>query len=250
MKSSSRLLKNGYFLSDEVVNLEVLGEIATTNETHTSDKIEEAEAVNLEKIKNEAVQIYAESQKRAAHLVEAAENDADMIKEKAYRDGYQEGLNKAKKEYEIKLKAQLEEFAKALDDLGSTKKILVNEVQTDLLELLSLSTKKICQDVVDDQLILRVLDETLPLVEECTEFIIEVNSADLDVVKSHQDLILSRCLNLKDLKIVATDRIEKGGFFVTSSSGNIDATLSTRIDSVIALFNKEKHKVDEAVLNE
>ena len=69
---------------------------------------------------------------------------------------------------------------------------------------------------------------------------VEVNREELDLVTANKHLILQKCVNVKELKIVPSDRVERGGFLATSNTGNIDATLSTRIDSIIDRFRSKR----------
>ena len=244
MRSSSKLLKDGFLLSDEIVSLDAEKEAFIAEEETAAVAEELHQEVDLEDVQRQAKRIYAEAQQKAALLIDAAEKDAVKIREKAYREGYEEGLSKARVEHEENLQVWLANFSTALEELTETKKRLADEAHEALLQLLRVSIEKICYTAVDDALILRVLDETLPLIEECTELVVEVNREELDLVTANKHLILQKCVNVKELKIVPSDRVERGGFLATSNTGNIDTTLSTRIDSIIDRFRSREVQVE------
>ena len=251
MRSSSKyIIKFKEHSLGETVNLEYFEEAAATKDDwqkpeeiieedtqqlaeDVEEYAEEKELVDLEKLGEET---YQEAQLKAARLINAAEADAKKIKEEAYEKAYNEGLLKAQSEYEKKLEESVRVFASAVNELVLAKERAVKETEADIAKLLALSVEKITRLKIDkdDQLVMRLLNETLPLIAETEELVIEVNQDDYQTLEDNREAIVSLCPKVKNIRFIVSKEVEKGGCLIQSGLGKIDARLSVQIDNLIA----------------
>ncbi len=245
MKSSSkRIIKNKNLAAGEVIKIDTTNEIAVTSDTWENlaeVKLEEPEITTEEEIIEKTdKELLNEARIQAALLVKAARDDAEQIKEQAFETGYQEGLAKAQRYYEEKLQISVKAFGKALNDLALTRENVVKKAENDLIELLTLIVNRVLRREIakDNELILRVLKETLPLVAETETLVLEVSPQDFELVEANKTTMASFCPNVREIKVIASDTIETGGLLIQSSLGNVEARISTQIEVILEEFNK------------
>ena len=77
------------------------------------------------------------------------------------------------------------------------------------------------------------MDELLPQVAETEELVIQVSKDDLERVTGYKDTISALCPKVSEIKIIASDEIDKGGCILNTSIGNIDAKLDVQIQRIL-----------------
>ena len=238
MRSSSKIIKNKYQALGEPVVIEnekkiVVEELAATYDYWPEDiPEEEPQPVGIE---TQSEELYREAQIKSTQLLQAAEQDAIKIKEKAYNEGYNQGLEKAKNECELKLQSELQLLGQVLNEVPDLKTRTVKEAESTLTKILALAVEKIIRikTAKDNEVIVRLLDELLPQVAETEELVIQVNQDDLERVAEYKDTIEALCPKVSEIKIVASEEIEKGGCTLGTSVGNIDAKLDVQIQRIL-----------------
>ncbi len=257
MKSSSRkIIKNKNLAPGEVIRLDTINEIAITSETLSNQAELEIEApikAVEEDIKEiTAIEIAKEAQRQADLLVKSAIDEAKIIKEQAFETGYQEGLAKAQSYYEKELQMSMRVFGKALDDLATTRKSVVERAENDLVQLLILIVNKVLRREIakDNELILRVLNETLLMIAETETLSLEVSPQDFEIVEANKKTIASFCPGVREIRVIASEVVEKGGLIIQSSLGNIDARIATQMEAILEELNKLTDTDSEGVSHE
>lgn len=255
--SSKSIIKNKRLSDGEVLNLDLFNEVAVTKEildpyldgSSEVDRhiIVETEDVTESEADVDPESLYQEAQKKAALLIKAAQEDALKIEREAFEKGYAEGLKKAQSEYEDKLQKDVSVFASGLVEVVEAREKTVLAAKSDLESFLLLAVEKICRKKVseDKHLINRVLEEILPLLAGSEEIIIEVNPKDLEVVESQKATIMASALIVKEIRIVADEKVERGGCMIHSNLGSVDARVSTQLDAILNLMQEPEQGVKD-----
>ena len=238
MRSSSKIIKNKYQALGEPIVREkekeiVAEELAATYDYWPKDiPEEEPQPVDLEA---QGEELYREAQLKSAQLLKAAEQDAKKIKEEAHNEGYNQGLEKAKNECELRLQSELQLLGQTLSQVPDLKIRTVKEAESTLTKILALAIEKIVRikTAKDNEVIVRLLDELLPQVAETEELVIQVSKDDLERVTGYKDTISALCPKVSEIKIIASDEIDKGGCILNTSIGNIDAKLDVQIQRIL-----------------
>jgi len=193
-----------------------------------------------------------------------SQEDINEIYQKAYEEGfqkgYEEGFKKAEKEgFEKgleKAKLNLEEEKKKLQrEIESLKeeekkrfeeflKRLDKELENLILnldkEILNLSleiAKKLTLKTIetDRELLLRILREALKYIAEGTEVIVKVHPDEVSKLYDKREDLPK---NYR-IKIVPDPGISKGGLFIETKLGIIDATLEKRFERLLKALENE-----------
>lgn len=164
-------------------------------------------------------------------LVSRAQQEAHSIKELAAREGYQNGLERAREE--------IEEIKTSLSDFLSMKDKMYEDFYPHIMELALVSAKRIIKKEVElsDDILKEVVTSALEELNSDTEKItIKVNPDDVEFASaSLPEVIEANGLGVK-MTIVADEIVEKGSAIIIANNGVIDANFKTQLAVLQSAF--------------
>jgi flagellar assembly protein FliH len=156
--------------------------------------------------------------------------------EAQYKAGYDEGVNSVKEEFEQKFleKAQINEenfkqFSAAVTQLLSAYDSSLDQIITDVS--LSIAEKVIRHELEDKSDIIPLVKDSVKKVLGANEITLKVNPEDIserlteELNKSFED-------GFAKIKIEKDERIEKGGCYIQTDIGSVDARLQTQLSEL------------------
>lgn len=181
-----------------------------------------------EPVKNDRRRGYRRIEDRT--LISSAHDEARAIKEKAYDDGYRDGMNAVQGDIEI--------LRGIFEQLMLSRHHALESLVDDLAPISVEIAERIIKTEVscDESLINTIVQDTLQKLDRKTRTVlIKVNPEDMDTVKAH---VKENPPTHLDAEIVVIDDpiIDRGGCTVETNSGLIDASFSTRLEILKQLF--------------
>lgn len=193
--------------------------------------------------------LLVEAQRRARQTVEEAREQADVIIQQAVSEkeavlaqarsegfeagraeGYQEGAAAARREAQ----ARLEALAAMVDELAHARDAAAARHEEDIVELaLAVAARivrresSLCPDTVRE-----LLRETLPRLGGVKRITVSVHPEDLAALKSYLQELAARA-GRAEVKWEADPSIMRGGCYVQTDRGDIDATVETRVTRIV-----------------
>ncbi len=156
--------------------------------------------------------------------------------EAQYKAGYDDGVNAVKEEFEQKFleKAQINEenfkqFSAAVTQLLSAYDNSLDQIITDIS--LSIAEKVIRHELEDKSDIIPLVKDSVKKVLGANEITLKVNPEDIsdrlteELNKSFED-------GFAKIKIEKDERIEKGGCYIQTDIGSVDARLQTQLSEL------------------
>ena len=167
-----------------------------------------------------------------------------------HKKGYKEGFEKGKKEAEEKYK-KLENVLKKdfqekiqsintfLKNLEKESKELILNMDKEVLNLaLNIAQKLILKEIErDPEISLRLIREALNYIAEGTELNIKVNPEEYKFLKEN---LLKHIPPSQKIKLIPDESISKGGIFIETSLGVIDATFEKRWKKLLETLLKDE----------
>jgi len=201
------------------------------NARAAADKIISQAKLDGEKIKQEAqrqAQLESEQIKQEAHW---------SAFDQGYRDGYQEGMAKAKEEGEAIREMALDVLKQAEESrrrtLASLEGDIINLAREIAERLLS------AQLSLDPEIIFNVAVESLRLVADRLQVVLYINPAELALYEKRKKELLSLLPAKAELQVIADASIQLGGCRVETEHGRVDATVETRREALLkALYGE------------
>ncbi len=161
------------------------------------------------------------------NLISRAQEEADMIKETAAKEGYRAGIEQAESDI-IALRAKIADFV-------SAKKEVFEFIAPDILEIsVDIAQKIIKKEVSQNpEIILEsIVDVMKNISKEESRITIRVNSLQADLVKTELPEYISSMGVEAKINVVGDESISEGGCIINTNNGIVDASLDTQLDII------------------
>ncbi len=161
------------------------------------------------------------------NLISRAQEEAIQIKDAAYQEGYNQGLEKAKADL-VALKSNIGAFM-------SAEKKVFDAIAPDIIEIsLDIARKIIKHEVqIDPQIVIdTVMDILKNIPKNEPQITIKVNTTQAQYVKDTLPEQLTLLGVESKLSIVADDNITEGSCVVQTNNGVVDASIDAQIDII------------------
>lgn len=201
----------------------------------------------LEEAHVAAAEVRADAQAQIAEAFEDFERTRqeryEQLVEQARAAGYTEGRAQADEEG-AKI---LEEAIETLNRARLAYPKAVRENSQKLIELaMSVAEKIVCDEVASKpEIVLSVLEDALSRVTDMETVVVRVNPEDLPLVESQEDRFRDMLAQVKKLEFTSSLKIQRGGVFIETGSGTVDATLKTQLSVIQEVFQNVHKELEE-----
>ncbi|MBU6428970.1 MAG: hypothetical protein KGR26_08170, partial [Cyanobacteria bacterium REEB65] len=205
-----------------------------------------------------AERIMAEAQVAAAEAKAAALSQAaqsleefeaakrvkyDELVAQARAAGYQEGRAQADQE-------GARVIEEAIETLNRARLAYPNAVRENSQKLLDLALA-VAEKIVGDEIaarpqtVLHVLEEAMARVTDMDSVVIRVNPDDLPLVEAQESRFRELLAQVKQLEFHGSPKIQRGGVWIETGSGTVDATIKTQLAVVQEVLQKVQRELRE-----
>ena len=158
------------------------------------------------------------------NLISRAKEEAEAIREAAAKEGYQDGINKAKED--------IEELRSAISAYANAKQEVFDAIAPYMMSIGVDIAKKIIKKEVSQtpELILESVMLILKgLSKEETKITIRTNPLQVSLLKGEVPEMASQLGLDAKIVIIPDETVMEGGCIVTTTNGVVDATIDTQI---------------------
>lgn len=150
--------------------------------------------------------------------------------EEAYRRGLQDGREQAMQEMEAELAERHREIQEALKQLAVLEETLTADHENRLLEVTLEAASRIVRERIEngDPIAVRALREAMESLPRSTTLKVRLHPQDME----HAAATLAKEIESGKVEVVEDDAVSRGGCFVETPVGKIDATLETAEQAV------------------
>jgi flagellar assembly protein FliH len=163
------------------------------------------------------------------NLISRAQEEADIIKETAAREGYRAGLEQAQ--------ADIETLRNSISNVIDSKQEVFEYIAPDILEISVEIARKIVKKEIEQnpQVILdTIVDVMKTMSKEESRITVKLNPLQVDLVRAELPEYVSSIGMEAKITVIGDDTIEEGGCILNTTNGIVDATISTQIDIIKA----------------
>ena len=153
--------------------------------------------------------------------------ELEQLQEEAYKKGIQEGLQIAKEDLGSSVKA----LVMACEQVNTLRQTILNNSMNEMEDLVLIIAEKIIRHSVteQDRTIVDTVEEAIRQAVKSDELIIELNPADLSVIKAKSKEFIDSLSGLENIVVRANPAIERGGCTIDSSTSTVDATMAGQL---------------------
>lgn len=204
------------------------------NVIKVDDMLEEEKQRLSEENEKAAAKIIEEAQAKADQMINDANEYAETIKNNAYEEGMNQGLEegrvRAKAEQE-QLKAEFdEECSKRYDEISKYENSLEEKFADIMIRLISKITGVLCEDRKD--VIIFLIDNALHNVSKSKNITIRVSDGDFANVDSAKDKLKEKLTSDVELDIAEDSSLSENQCIIETDSGIIDCSLDAQLDNL------------------
>ncbi|MEB3236403.1 MAG: FliH/SctL family protein [Candidatus Sericytochromatia bacterium] len=169
----------------------------------------------------------------------------EETRQRAYAEGYTEGRAQADEEGA----RLLEEATDSLNRIRLALPRAVRESQDQLLQLaLEVAERLVHAEIaVRPEIVLDTLDAALARVTDMESVILRVHPEDLPTVQGKEEQIRDLLAQVKKLEFQSSVKIARGGVFIETGSGTVDATIRTQISVLSEVFRNTQAELSEMI---
>ena len=171
--------------------------------------------------------------------VQEAAQEKDRLREmlderyqQGYKTGHEEAVTQLQKEYAAQLITKYSEAEKILNKINENLSAYDPLFENLVVKLsIAIGEKIVKREVKSSSHINEILMESIRKVLGSNNTIVRLNPEDFQLINNDSQNLFSEHTFSK-IKFEPDDRIERGGCFIESEIGNVDARLSTQINEI------------------
>ncbi len=183
---------------------------------------------------DEAERIKEEAQNEAAGIRAAAEADRDRIFAEARAEAEAQGRESGWKEGRAEAERLIERLHKILDASIEKRQEIIDEAETQLIDLVLLVSRKVVKVISENQknVVINNIVQALRKLKSRGDVAIRVNLADLDLTTEHVKDFMRMAENVKSVTVLEDSSVDKGGAVIETDFGQIDARISSQLREI------------------
>lgn len=189
--------------------------------------LKEEDIASIEKLINKA-------KSDAEKILVNSKNEARIIKENAYKVGYEEGRLESLQNADNSFVTAINAFKMAAEDIQIKKDNFAVEHQDMLIHLSMSIAKKIIQHemIVDEEFVIKTITSVVRMTMDREKLKIRVNPSDLEICDQKKSDIMKDVDGIKKIDIISDISVGRGGVIVEYALGEIDARIEKQFNEL------------------
>lgn len=186
-----------------------------------------------------------DDREKADSIIEEAKRKASLIESESYEKGFLQGEKDGFEMGSKKLEKILDRVHDTLQDMFAYRQEFIKKYEKEMLHLICSIAERVVRGIVkvDNQGIREAILEAFSLAADRSEVTVRVNPEEVEYVKEIRPEFFDRISELKSITIESDPSITRGGCFMETTFGNVDARLETQLkkiaDAVEHAFEEE-----------
>jgi flagellar assembly protein FliH len=174
-----------------------------------------------------------EAEKKA---LKQSKDKALLIEKEAYEKGFAQGEKSGVELGQKRLEAVIDQLKKLVKEIGRQRERLHKTFEKEMLDLvLSVARKVVHREVEQNQeVILSTLRESLRSLVDQRKVIVHLNPVDYQHILTPSESSQAILDETEGLKLIKDPSIARGGCYLETSFGDIDATIESQFERIVS----------------
>ena len=223
--SSTYLLKGGATQAnaDDSSTVSKFDVVTSSHAVGGYKALEEESPENRQQLINQ--QKIEELEKEVERLNEVISEQIGSVKEKAFKEGFELGINSGKEQVEAKLN-QLSGMLAGIDD--ETRRLLDNQEDSIVEVVYAAVCKLIGNELSNKELALENVRRAIRQIRVLENLVIRVSPTDYELLHENENAILQSGLP-DSFRLIEDDQVKLGGCIIETGAGSIDQRLEVQL---------------------
>ena len=156
------------------------------------------------------------------------------IEQEAYEEGFVQGEKDGFELGEKKALKVIENIENLFNEITDLKSDILKQYEKEILELIFAIAEKVVHHEVklDDTVVKSAIFDALKLAVEKSKVVFNVNPDDYDYVEKLRPELFNQNKELKSIVVSSNPSVTRGGCFLETPYGNIDATIESMLEKI------------------
>jgi flagellar assembly protein FliH len=166
------------------------------------------------------------------------QNNIPSIEQEAYEKSFAQGEKDGFEFGEKKAIKVIENIENLFNEMVSLKHDVLKQYEREIIDLIFTVAEKIVHNEVrsNDSVIKKAIFDALELALEKSKVVFNVNPDDYDYVEKLRPELFNQCKGLKSVVVTSDPGVSRGGCYLETPYGNIDATIESKLEKIYQCF--------------
>ncbi|HEX2949674.1 MAG TPA: FliH/SctL family protein [Armatimonadota bacterium] len=179
-------------------------------------------------------ELRAQAQTEADQILSHAHEQAEVLRQQAYQEGYAKGENEGRAKAESAYNDKIAELTAVIDGVNTERDEAFSRVEADLVRLSTTIAEKLItqQLTIQPDIIVNMVRTHMKYIREREVVRVRVNPEDLPILMEAKPSLLADVDGVRDIQLYDDRRIGRGSMVIEAESGSLDARLPSQIEIV------------------
>jgi flagellar assembly protein FliH len=161
-----------------------------------------------------------------------------FIEKEAYEKGFAQGEKDGLELGQRRIEIMIHQFREILLDIERQRKDLYKAFEKEMLQLVVDISKKVIRHELKlhEDIILATLQEALQYVVDRRKLVVHLNPVDYQYLLAHPEGLSLPPDGAGGVKVIEDHSITRGGCFLETSFGEVDATVESQFNEIVCLI--------------
>ncbi|GAC1423369.1 MAG: hypothetical protein NVSMB5_17190 [Candidatus Velthaea sp.] len=209
------------------------------------EAVERQAAALIDEAAASAEAMLADAHERARAMIEDAAQRADAIAEEARASAHEEGFAQGAHGADREMSEMLATMRNLVDMARIERHKIITQAEPELVRLaMGIAERVLHQQIALDRgVVVEMARSAISRLLDRESITVRVNPSDLDRMREHREDVLA-IGEVKNLRIIEDQRVDRGGVIVETDGGSVDAKISTQVSEA----KKILHIEDEVIV--
>jgi len=188
----------------------------------------------IKEAENQAAKKIAEAQAEAESILQNANTEAARLEEESHKKGFDEGREEGFATGKEEVDRLVERLNIILSSAVKKRNEIIDESEAQIIDIVITVARKVVKSISESQkrVVYDNIVEALKKLKGRAEVTIRVNTEDLQMTTKHKKEFIQMIEGIEQVRILEDNTVDKGGCFISTDFGSIDARISTQLSEI------------------
>ena len=189
--------------------------------------------------------IFKQKKQEIEHLLEKAKKEAEIIKKKAYEEGFIRGKNEGLELEKKRLSEIVHNLINGLSEINYLKEKMVKQLEKNMIILIKEISKKVIlnETFTNKEIVKNLIKQALQQLIDKTHVDIKVSPQDFEYLLKFKKKFLEEVEGLKHINIIKEKKVKPGGFIIETDAEILDGRIEKRLENIFKAIEEQSEMI-------
>ena len=189
--------------------------------------------------------IFEQKKQEIEHLLEKAKKEAEIIKKKAYEEGFIRGKNEGLELEKKRLSEVVHNLINGLSEINYLKEKMVEQLEKNMIILIKEISKKVIlnETFTNKEIVKNLIKQALQQLIDKTHVDIKVSPQDFEYLLKFKKKFLEEVEGLKHINIIKEKKVKPGGFIIETDTEILDGRIEKRLENIFKAIEEQSEMI-------